>query len=296
LDVPPTESVEETLRQLAELESETAINGAYGPLFSRHAAREHAVHDYATTHQLMADSNQRTHRQQTGVIQSWTSRQQAAQAEIDALSAKQGSLPDHAESVDDELDSDEFEPADNLIVKPKAAAQSLAKPATSRSAKTPSGPSPGSNRSAVTPNPAQKAVTPPSRPTNISYSASKLSEWEEEIASMTQQTAETRTPDALGVQRLEPPANVEREQPASSEVVLDQIRIDPEHFGHDSEMRVEDDVDEDRVAFDRADRDSMSFTLADSTSSVDESTESEEAVNENESTSRWHRFLKRRNR
>ncbi len=298
LHVPPTDSVEETLRKLAESERESPVNGAYGPLFSRKEAREHAVHDYATSHQLMADLNQSQHRRQTGTLQSWATRQQAAQAEIDALRAKQSTDSGQTESAEDELDHDDFGTMRNLSGKPKGSVQSLTGPA--KPAKMTSDLPP------VQKLPAEKQSLPPkvetqsAKPTNISYSASKLSEWEDEVASITGRSTESRIPDSVEAKQSVPAVSSEREQrpnPAS-ELNPFQIRIDPEHdqqvtTTQDGSAR--DSVDEERVAFDRADRDSKSFSLADSTSPIDESKESDD-TQEEKPASRWGRFQKRRNR
>ena len=298
LHVPPTESVEETLRKLAESERESPVNGAYGPLFSRREAREHAVHDYATSQQLMADLNQSRHRHQTETLQSWATRQQAAQAEIDALRAKQSTLSGLTESAEDELDHDDFGTVRNLSGKPKGSVQSLTRPA--KPAKMTHDLPP------VQKLPAEKQSSPPkvetqqAKPTNISYSASKLSEWEDEVASITGRSTESRISDSVEAKQSIPAASSEPEQRPNptSELNPFQIRIDSEH-GQQGTTTQDESVrgsgDEERVAFDRADRDSKSFSLADSTSPIDESNESDD-IQDEKPASRWGRFKKRRNR
>ena len=234
LEITPAIPVEESLRQLAERQRELAVSGAYGPLFSRQAAREHAAHDYSTSRQVLIDEDRRQHRKQTGVLQNWSARQQAAQAEIDALRSANARPSSEQSIAVDELSSDNLDPARNILLKPATCKQSVSAPSPSTHAAPPS----GSNRLlgprvmptsiAISPSPvpqealaeAPLAVThshqdiAPLHPqTNIAYGASKLSEWEDEIAKMA-----NRGP-----------------------------------------------LSDDRIAFDRADRDSVVYSLSTST-------------------------------
>ena len=315
LDVPDPVSIEESLRQLSELERDTAVNGAYGPLFSKQAAREHAVHDYATSHQLQLDASDRVRRQQTGVLQNWSARQQAAQAEIDSLRVKQGPGTMDSSLTDDELGNDQFDPATNLLAKPRNPQATITKPSFSPKAKAPLKVSPleaapaGSQvtvPSAATSTgiPAVSTVpTSSTRPANISYGATKLSEYEDEIAKMAGPAKDLPSSNLSDTSALEAAAalQIEQDRLARDQALRDQIRIDREQFERDRLVRdnvVHEHLDVDRVAFDRADRDSKSFTLADPDLPTTEPTDlvSDDLSDDSSSTSRWGRIHKRRNR
>ena len=139
LQIPPMISVEESLRQLAAAEQNSAVNGAYGPLVSREFAREHAVHDLGTSHRLISDISNRQHRQQTDVLQSWSARQQVVQAEIDAMRQAQIRGKTTPVSAPDELDSHQLDPANHLL-KPLAVPQPVAAATPARTAATPEKP------------------------------------------------------------------------------------------------------------------------------------------------------------
>jgi hypothetical protein len=129
-------SVEESLRQLAAAEQNSAVNGAYGPLVSREFAREHAVHDLGTSHRLISDISNRQHRRQTDVLQSWSARQQVVQAEIDAMRQAQIRGKTTPVSAPDELDSHQLDPANHLL-QPVAVPQPVAAATPARTAATP---------------------------------------------------------------------------------------------------------------------------------------------------------------
>ena len=314
MEIPEPVSVEESLRQFAEQESASAVTGAYGPLFSRQAAREHAVHDYATSQKILTDASHRLHRQQTGTLQSWSARQLAAQAEIEALRGAPPRQPGDSATLGDELNSDEFDPAKNILARPKTAEHSATRTSGSHPTKLSGAASPIATPSMETkskPANAKVETTPPVvksdlRPTNVAYSASKLSEWEEEIARMTPPTApKIDLPHATGSHPSDASVPVDPQQQLRDQELLNQIRIDREHMERERLMRdevVHEHLDEDRMAFDRADRDVTSFSLASSPADVDDSAgmdddaAAEELSDENETPSRWGRFRKRRNR
>ena len=214
LQVPAMISVEESLRQLAATEQNSAVNGAYGPLFSR----EHAVPDLGTSHRLISDISNRQHRQQTDVLQSWSARQQVVQAEIAAMRQAQIRGKTTPVAAPDELDSHQLDPANHLL-KPVAVPQPVAAATPARTAATPAKPtantptlkgkplnSPVSPAavSAVVPatraagGPSMGTPTPPPTaiptacsnastvpPTVAASGTSQLSEWEDEIARLT---------------------------------------------------------------------------------------------------------------
>ena len=218
LQVPPMISVEESLRQLAAAEQNSAVNGAYGPLVSREFAREHAVHDLGTSHRLISDISNRQHRQQTDVLQSWSARQQVVQAEIAAMRQAQIRGKTTPVSAPDELDSHQLDPANHLL-KPVAVPQPVAAATPARTAATPAKPtantptlkgkplnSPVSPAAVSVVVPATRAAggpsmgtpTPPPTaiptassnastvpPTVAASGTSQLSEWEDEIARLT---------------------------------------------------------------------------------------------------------------
>jgi|GEM_PF-1833266 hypothetical protein len=117
MGVPIGVSVEESLREFAERERQSAISGAYGPLLSRQTAREHAVHDYATSKQVLVNEGQLQHRRKTNALQDWASRQKENQAEIDAMRAGKKSQSPDVFSDGDELNSDKLAPARNILPK-----------------------------------------------------------------------------------------------------------------------------------------------------------------------------------
>ena len=305
--VPESVSVEESLRQLAERERDTAVNGAYGPLFSQKDSREHAVHDYATSHQILADSDRRLHRQQTNTLQSWSARQKAAQSEIDALRATQSRLNSEPGTADDKSGGDDFDSVQRILVRPNPSEPSPANATGSKGHSAHSSPNaprhvaPTSEAVATTVShaaPETSPVTPPAKPSNPSMNGSKLSEWEEEIAKMGSPSSEAKEPRPTMSRPSESPASVPKdfERRIREQELLQQIQSDREEI----EQEVQEDADEERIAFDRADRDITSFSLASPKGSADESVPADEdgASDESEKDAGflWGRFRKRRNR
>lgn len=188
LSVPTPVPVEETLRQFAERERQSAISGAYGPLLSRQTVREHAVHDYATSRQIEFDDGIRQHQQNIGVLQDWSAQQQSTQSS-DAQRRPRGS---RSTSFGDELDSDTLDQARNRVpkVKPLTSSTPYAEPRSARTTTNHQAPtesrdvhtSTSTFRSDVVTSHPQSIATP--LPKNISYGASKLSEWEDEVTKM----------------------------------------------------------------------------------------------------------------
>ena len=150
LQVPPMISVEESLRQLAATEQNSAVNGAYGPLFSRESAREHAVPDLGTSHRLISDISNRQHRQQTDVLQSWSARQQVVQAEIAAMRQAQIRGKTTPVAAPDELDSHQLDPANHLLQR----------------STVPTVPTPTVSQPVAAVTPARTAATPAKHPAN----------------------------------------------------------------------------------------------------------------------------------
>ncbi len=165
LQVPPMMSVEESLRQLAAAEQNSAVNGAYGPLVSRESAREHAVHDLGTSHRLISDISNRQHRQQTDVLQSWSARQQVVQAEIDAMRQAQIRGKTTPVSAPDELDSHQLDPANHLL-QPFAVPQPVAAATHARTSTTPAKHS--ANNSTHKGKPLNSPVSPAAVPAAVS--------------------------------------------------------------------------------------------------------------------------------
>ncbi len=225
LTVPTPIPVEQTLRQLAERERELAISGAYGPLLSRQTLREHAVRDFTSSrqsssrqssldsHETTMDADHVPHRRTVDVVQNWAARQQANQAELDALRlANPRPIQDQWFDRDD-LNSDALAPANNILPQTTTVSD---RPVTTQSfmvsAPAPIAhstlPSHYSREAAVGISPIgtdshsfvsqrHSVVTSPTstigHATNIEYRASKLSEWEDEVAKMATRPA-TRLP------------------------------------------------------------------------------------------------------
>ena len=268
LDISPPIGVEESLRQLAERERNTAISGAYGPLFSRTAAREHAVHDYSTSHRISIDDGDSRRRQQAGVVQSWAAKQQASQAEIDALRAANARGTYDKGSTADELDSNRFGPARNVLLK-----STISSPVQRSSSYGQSG-SIGASSSIAASTvsrthaaPMNPTVTVP--PSNIAYGASKLSDWEEEIRKMNDRGTSTRRSNLFTttvsdngiadqierdrIQReLETRHQIERERSGSDRSQLEQLERERlEHERSERERVERDRIERDRQLHDR---------------------------------------------
>ncbi|MEI8020794.1 MAG: hypothetical protein WCH39_21500, partial [Schlesneria sp.] len=252
IHLPETISVEESLRQLAERDRELAVGGAYGPLFSRQAALEHAVHDYSKSRQILNEETQRQHRKQTGALQSWAARKQAAQAEIDALREAQTEREDGRKDLGDELNSEILDPADNVLVRPT----DVEVPHSSRETHhnhstlpTKHVRSEPSSHSTIRPVP---VVSPD--PEQIAYGATRLAEYEEEIARMTAQQTDVKAINPFGDQ--------ESEKAIASQIAEDQLLFerDQRHQESLADPMHESPADH-HLTFDRADRETVSFSL-----------------------------------
>ncbi len=256
IHLPETISVEESLRQLAEQERELAVGGAYGPLFSRQAALDHAVHDYSKSRQVLHEETQRQHRKQTGALQSWAARKQAAQAEIDALRQNQTEREGGRKDLGDELSSDTLDPADNVLVQPTHIEEPHSRRATSydhSTLPTKHVRSEPSAHSTIRPVPVVSHD-----PEQIAYGATRLSEYEEEIARMTAHQTEVKAINPFGDQ--------ESERAIASQIAEDQLLFEREQRPQESlaELMHESPADH-HPTFDRADRETVSFSLPSAT-------------------------------
>ena len=116
LEIAEPISVEESLRELANQQRGSAVTGAYGPLLSQQTIRELGVHDYSTSLRVQAETSRLQRHQQTGALQNWSARQQAAQAEIDALLQNNGDTKKKALSqIDDDQSLDQLDTANSLL-------------------------------------------------------------------------------------------------------------------------------------------------------------------------------------
>ena len=92
------------------------MTGAYGPLLSQQTIREHGVHDYSTSLRVQAETSGLQRHQQTGALQNWSARQQAAQAEIDALLQNNADTQKKSLSqIDDDQSLDHLDTASSLL-------------------------------------------------------------------------------------------------------------------------------------------------------------------------------------
>ena len=249
IHLPETISVEESLRQLAEHDRDLAVGGAYGPLFSRQAALEHAVHDYSKSHQALNEETQRQHRKQTGALQSWAARKQAAQAEIDALREAQAEQQD---DHGDELNSDGLDPSQNVLVRPRDTEEPHITRTTSHH--QPILPTKTVQNESSSPSTIHPVPAVPHDYNHIAYEATRLAEYEEEIARMTSH----RT----GIRAINPFGDQESERAIASQIADDQLRREQElrnQERHEDLLR-ERSVDH-HATFDREDRETVSFSL-----------------------------------
>lgn len=193
VQLAPQISVEQALRELAERERESTVSGAYGPLLTRQAAREHAVHDNGASRQLQMDNQRHQAMQQTAAVHDWALWQQVSQLEIDALRRQKYVESASKVAAVDELSSDRLDPARQTVARfdfvdhskqapvpvpdPVAANATIQVPAPILPPPLPPvAPVPAEPLVARTP-----AMPSPQPPANHAYSASKLSEWESEV-------------------------------------------------------------------------------------------------------------------
>ena len=252
IHLPETISVEESLRQLAERDRESAVGGAYGPLFSRQAALEHAVHDLSKSRQVLNEETQRQHRRQTGALQSWAARKQAAQAEIDALREAQTESQAESNNPADELSSDTLDPAKNVLVRPMNIEEPQGALATSDDHST-------VPTKHVRNEPSVHSTIRPDAavahdPNHIAYEATRLAEYEEEIARMTSHQTDVRAVNPFGDQ--------ESEKAIASQIAEDQLLFEREQRRQENHAELIDESPADHhPTIDRADRETVSFSL-----------------------------------
>lgn len=290
LAIPGPVPIEETLRQLAAHQREATVSGAYGPLLNRQTAREHAVHDYAASRQNIIDEKLHKQQQQTGVLHDWAARQAASQAQLDAMRAAQESMSQSWAAKRDELGSSQLEPARNVV--PKVAEPvvptAVLPPTTLTSpmyAPATISPVPGTHIlipaipvMVANPHPIESqrhsvvaAVAPPS---NVSYRASKLSEWEEEVAKLSNrpgarqfssQMGSTRTAEQIAAEQIE------RDRLAREQEIRDKIhhqQSESERLRHEQLERERLEQERDRQRHESHERshsdhdEGMTFTLS----------------------------------
>lgn len=318
LNVPPAVTVEETLRELSECESPSPVTGAYGPLFSRESSRFVGNPDRETSRFPAAEGGTHTPRYQATALQSWSTRQQAMQAEIDGL--RSPNRVNAGASPVDELATETLDAANHVLLKGKTTQPEPPKPISTKPAVAASNPVPAVSvattpvSAVVTPAATASPATPPAspvKPANPAYGASKIAEWETEIAQLTQRTTEspksipsppaTATPSVTRSEQQVPPAREPQgtTPTRNSDKSAASIKPVPSPSAAENE---DDEDDEDRVTYDRADRDSKSFSLADTTPEPDEPADyddtnvEDDLSAEDEKPSRWDRFRRRRKR
>lgn len=236
LQVAPTISIEETLRQLAERERESIVRGAYGPLMTRQAAREHAVHDEAASRQRQSDDERRQFEQQAQAIHKWAVRHQTNQWETHTLDTTKAAEPSYISLGRDELSSDMLEPARHVVSHDESIDESISIPDHAPVAPN------HAFAAAVTPviqipAPILPPPVPPTEPSfqpvvevnppaaDFAFSASKLSEWEDEVTRMNRRTS-SRTivtqPDIAPLEQTAA-AQIERDRQAREQETRDRI-------------------------------------------------------------------------
>ena len=288
LAVPSPISIEASLREFAERERLSAISGAYGPLLSRQTARDHAVHDYATSRKILADAGQQQHLRQTDVLQDWAARQKEAQAEIDALKTGGALQTIDADFDGDELSSDKLSPARNFLPKAKTVPQpvlaprSFAPPKSTPAHLIPTHPHVSheafveSIPVAANPHPVvsqiHSVITHSPATSSVSYGASKLSEYEDEVAKMTNRDSSRSHTNHLGssTPELSAAAQIERDRLAREQEIrqqihrqhaeserlrlhdLEQVRLEQQRLDHErSERERHQHEERDRIARER---------------------------------------------
>lgn len=314
LTVPPADNVEETLRQLSELDKPAPVNGAYGPLFSREANRSGLA---GRESQGSMDTQPISPRVQANTLQSWSTRQQALQAEIDGLRATNRTKSGNRSA--DDLDTDHLDVATNVLQKGKSpelpTVKTIAKPATPVSSSPVTPAASAVSVPAATPSRPVTPVAVPSPPSSApSYAASKIAEWETEISQLTGASTETTKPISTTPPAASAPVTTvaapsarsdseqkTRESLIPSSAISDLKSIQATKAADQNIDEDEDLEDEERVSFDRADRDSKSFTLPGTTASTDDSIDDDVSLDDDVSSdspkpSRWERFRRRRNR
>lgn len=258
LQFSPPISVEESLRQLAERERESTVSGAYGPLLTRQAAREHAVQDEATSRQRQIDTERRQLQQQTEAVQHWASRQQTHQSEVAALRDTESNQPSHKQPADDELSSDRLDPARYPVTRFDVARDSELVPDLRPPAPAIQIPAP------ILPPPVPREVQNAQRPamsntplsTNIAFSSSKLSEWESEVDRMNSRAAARSAMNANSAASAERSAaeQIERDRLTREQETRD--RIAAQHA--ESERLRSQQLEQDRIEHERRELERLS--------------------------------------
>ncbi|WP_010587190.1 hypothetical protein [Schlesneria paludicola] len=268
LAVPSPVSVEESLREFAERERQTAISGAYGPLLSRQAAREHAVHSYSTSKQFAIDDQRRQQERQNGILQDWSARQKAVQSENELAHGTRSRSVRVGWPGADDLDSDNLAPVRALV--PKGNSLSRTVPEQSSLAVPSRTPLPTQTVAATTAEPLASvyaarvaepqpvhgqtqpsAIAQPSIPTNISYGASKLSEWEDEVAKLSNRSRSRGV--SLGTITVPETSNstqIEQDRIARERVIRERVQRQQE----ESEQQRREQRDRERIEFERLER------------------------------------------
>ncbi len=333
LAVPTLIPVEESLRQYAEYERQSALSGAYGPLLSRQTAREHGVKEYKSSPQNQLDDGLRRHQRQTNAVHDWAARQKEIQTEIQSLQGAKNQTAGEKWRTGDELDSDMLDPARHVLPKaPTYVPPVLAPEATTSAAHFPLPlsltPEHDSRASFVggasnvthlhSVNPPQHFAAAP-MPSNISYGASKLSEWEEEVTKLNNrankrlQVSDRPSPSL----ELSAAAQIEhdrlaREQEIRERLHRQQIESEQHRREQQERERIEQErlerarlhheqLERDRLARERssyefADDDSMTFSLAHSPTTPTVSEQLERERLEREQAEHEHRERERMNR
>lgn len=272
LAVPSPVAVEESLREFAERERQTAISGAYGPLLSRQFAREHAVHSYSTSKQFEIDEQRRHHERQNGILQDWSARQKVAQSENEQLQGGRVRAANASWPGVDDLDSDKLAPVRALV--PRATLPPRTTHEQSSIVVSPPTQFPAQPVPAVTtaeplasvyaariaePQPIHhqmypKPIAQPVIPTNVSYGASKLSEWEDEVAKMSNRSV----PHGALLAPISPSetassAQIEQDRLARERLIRDRIQRQQE----ESEQERREQRDRERIEFERLERERL---------------------------------------
>ena len=269
VSVPVALPLDETLKRYSDSEQYRAISGAYGPLLSRQVAREHAVRDEWALRQSERDSQQRRNDRNAEVVADWASRQ----SEYVPLERNTDSNRNPGTFVDrdrgNQLDSDALAPARTRIVTPTPAPVPVAPPVYQRPAEPIPQVETASTRTVV--NESNRASwtisTPPEQPpttsSQISYGASKLSEWEEEIAKMNRRRTTIVAPPApripTAAEQLEQDRIVReqetQEQLRRHQLEIERRRIDQQNISSiEYGKEFEEQSLSDRSTYDRSDR------------------------------------------
>lgn len=259
MSVPSPISVEQSLREYAEHQRQAAISGAYGPLLSRQTALEHGVHSYSGSRSTFGDNGTPQRQRPASVLQDWAARQKEAASDTFVAAASPLTTDD---VFDDELRSDRLAPARHPLHRPETWAEPR------KSTYTPATPAPAPS---VAPRPKfetntttssdhrtyETRQTPPvSSPipaSNISYGASKLSEYEAEIAKMSNRSQANHESDSAHSTSLSAEDQIERDRMIRESEIRE--RMQRQHAETDR-TRLEQ-IERDRLEFDRLNQEAL---------------------------------------